>query len=55
MKHFVATIKEMGTDGKVRTLHPEYMGDVTEEYLIDFWGLNHPDVLEYEIEEREFA
>lgn len=51
MKHYVATIKEKGADGKVRTLHPEFVGDVSKEYLINFWGLNNDDVLEYEIKE----
>ena len=51
MKHYVATIKELGTDGKVHVLHPEFVGDVSKEYLIDFWGLNNDDVLEYEIKE----
>ena len=51
MKRFVATIKEKGSDGVVRHLHPEYLGDVTREFLINFWGLNDPDVLEWEIEE----
>lgn len=51
MKRFVATIKEKGSDCVVRCLHPEYLGDVTREFLIDFWGLNDPDVLEWKIEE----
>lgn len=51
MKRFVATIKEKGSDGVVRCLHPEYLGDVTRGFLIDFWGLNDPDVLKWKIEE----
>ena len=51
MKHFRATIKEKGKDGVIRHVFPEYVGDVTKEYLIDFWGLNNPDVLEWNIEE----
>ena len=51
MKRFKATIKEIGKDGQVHVLHPEYLGDVTREFLINFWGLNDPDVLEWNIEE----
>lgn len=51
MKRFVAAIKEKGSDGVVRCLHPEYLGDVTSGFLIDFWGLNNPDVLEWKIDE----
>ena len=51
MKHFKATIKEKGMDGIIRTLCPEFVGDATKEYLINFWGLNNTDVLEWNIEE----
>jgi hypothetical protein len=51
MKHFKAHIKERGKDGKVRHLFPEFCGNVTKEYLIDFWGLNNDDVIDYNIEE----
>lgn len=53
MKHFKATIKENGMDGVIRTLRPEFVGDATKEYLINFWGLNNPDVLEWTIEEYD--
>ena len=53
MKHFKATIKEKGMDGVIRTLRPEFFGDSTKEYLINFWGLNNPDVLEWNIEEYD--
>ena len=53
MKHFKATIKEQGKDGVVRHVFPEFVGNVTKEYLIDFWGLNNPDVLEWTIEEYD--
>ena len=53
MKHFKATIKEKGKDGQVHVLHPEFVGDVTSEYLIDFWGLNNPDVIGYTIDEYD--
>jgi len=53
MKHFRATIKEKGMDGVIRTLRPEFVGNVTKDFLIDFWGLNNPDVLEWTIEEYD--
>ena len=53
MKHFKSTIKENGMDGVIRTLRPEYVGDATKEYLINFCGLNNPDVLEWTIEEYD--
>ena len=31
MKHFKAIIKEKGVDGVIRTLLPEFVGDVTKE------------------------
>ena len=53
MKHFKATIKEKGMDGVIRILRPEFFGDANKEYLINFWGLNNPDVLEWKIEELD--
>ena len=53
MNHFKATIKEKGVDGVIRTLRPEFFGDATKEYLINFWRLNNPDVLEWNIEEYD--
>lgn len=44
-----ATIKEKGNPS---VLTPSYTGDaetVTREFLIDFWGLNDPDVESYEL------
>lgn len=49
MKHYRATIKEVDANGNIHVLHPEFVGDVTEEYLVEFWGLRNSDVLEYEI------
>lgn len=52
MKVVRATIKERG--GAV--LHPEYdipddeFQFLTRQYFIDFWGLNAPDVVEWELE-----
>ena len=48
MKTFKATIKEKGNDS---LLHPTYTGDVDEEYLVKFWGLDNDDVEWYKIEE----
>lgn len=53
MKHSEAHIVEKGKDGVVRHVFPEFVGNVTREYLIDFWGLNNPDVLEWSIDEWE--
>lgn len=44
-----AKIKEKGNPS---ILTPSYTGDsetVTREFLIDFWGLNNPDVESYEL------
>ncbi len=46
-RHFEATIVEKG--GHV--LKPSFVGDVDEEFLIKFWGLNEPDVESYELKE----
>lgn len=43
------TIKEVGNPN---TLHPSYTGDVDEKFLINFFGLNEPDVEWYKIEEE---
>ena len=47
-RRFVVTIKERGN---VNVLRPEYSGNVDEEFLIGFFGLNKPDVEWYKIEE----
>ena len=51
MKHFKAIIKELGKDGIVRHVFPEFVGNVTKKFLIVFWGLDNPDLLEWTIEE----
>lgn len=48
MKTFKATIKEKGND---HLLHPTYIGDADEQFLIELWGLNEPDIEWYTIEE----
>lgn len=51
MKTWRATIKERGND---HLLHPEYMfpdeEPKTEQDMIEFWGLNEPDVEWYKLE-----
>lgn len=47
-RRYVVTIKEK-ENGNV--LRPEYSGNVDEDFLIDFFGLNNPDVEWYKIEE----
>lgn len=49
-KHWAAKIKEHGNDN---ILTPTYWGYVDKKYLIDFWGLNDPDVEWYEIYEED--
>lgn len=50
MKTYKVTMQEQGADGNVRTLtqiaHCESAAKVVE-----FYGLNQPDILSYEIEE----
>lgn len=48
MRTFQATIKEKGNN---TLLHPSYTGDVDEKFLIDFWGLDKPDVEWYSLVE----
>ena len=50
-KHFELTIKERGG----AELHPSYMGDVDKQFLIDFFGLDKPDVESYEIHEVQYC
>ena len=47
MRHFNLTIREKG--GAV--LHPSYVGDVDEAFLVRHFGLDEPDVESYEIRE----
>lgn len=46
MKHYEIKIKEVGN---AHTITTHYVGDVTESYLVKFFGLNNPDVEWYEI------
>ena len=49
MKTFNITIKEVGNP---HLLHPSYTDDVDRNFIIEFFGLNEPDVEWYEIEEK---
>lgn len=49
MKTFNITIKEVGNPN---LLHPSYTGDVDCKFIIEFFGLNEPDVEWYQIEEK---
>lgn len=48
MKQYKITMKEVGTE---RPIESFYYGDVSREYLIDFYGLKQPDIEWYNIEE----
>lgn len=50
MKTYNVTIKEVGNPN---LLHPSYTGAVDRDFIIDFFGLNEPDVEWYKIEENE--
>lgn len=47
-KTFQATIKERGND---HLLTPTFSGYVDRQYMIQFWGLNEPDVEWYKLED----
>lgn len=49
MKTWEITIKEVGNP---HLLHPSYTGDVDRDFIIEFFGLNEPDVEWYKIEEK---
>ena len=50
-RQFELTVRENG--GAV--LHPSYIGDVDEKFLVGFFGLDKPDVESYEIREVKFC
>lgn len=43
---YIIEYKEVGSD-RARTT--TYEGDKSEEYVIDFFGLNNPDIEDYKI------
>ena len=49
MKTWEITIKE---GGNPNLLHPSYTGDVDRDFIIEFFGLNEPDVEWYKIKEK---
>lgn len=51
METWAATIKEVSSE---HLLTPTYTGEnVTKKFLVDFWGLENPDVEWYKIERVE--
>lgn len=51
MKTFEITMRELGKDGKVRTIKQTAMCE-TRQQVIEWYGLNEPDILDYEIHVR---
>ena len=45
-------MKEVGSDGKIRTIEQQAICP-TRQKVIDWYGLNEPDIIEYKIEEVE--
>lgn len=52
MTKFKVTMKEMGKDGVVRTLTQTALCE-TRQQVIDWYGLNEPDIIDYTIEVEE--
>ena len=48
MRHWKVQIKECGNN---HILTPELVGDYDEQYCIEFFGLDEPDVEWYKLEE----
>lgn len=46
--YWIITIKEVNSD---HTIETEYLGNIDRKGLIDFYGLEEPDVEWYKIEE----
>ena len=44
-------MEELGKDGKVRTLNQTAICE-NRQQVIEIYGLNEPDILSYEIEEK---
>ena len=51
MRTFEVTMEERGKDGKVRTLTQTAVCE-SRKQVIEFYGLNEPDILSYKIEEK---
>lgn len=50
MKTFEVKMTEIGKDGKVRTTTQRAFCE-NRQQVVNFYGLNEPDILEYTIEE----
>lgn len=46
-RHFEITTKEVGREQPIKT---DFFGDVTHKYLVDFFGLEEPDVEWYRLD-----
>ena len=51
-KHYVVTIKEIGHEKPVVT---EFFGDIDRRKVVEFYGLEEPDVEWYRIEELKYS
>lgn len=51
MKRFEITMEERGWDGVVRTLTQEAICE-SRQQVIDWYGLNEPDIISYTIKEK---
>lgn len=49
MTRYKVTIKEKGVPKPITT---HYVGDVTEKFIVDFYGLHKSDVEWYKIEKQ---
>lgn len=52
MKKFEVIMKEMGRDGVVRTLHQTAVCE-NRRQVVEWYGLEEPDIIEYTINEVE--
>ena len=51
MRTFEVTMKERGKDGVVRTLTQTAVCE-SRKQVVDWYGLNEPDIVSYEIVEK---
>lgn len=51
MRRFEITMEERGRDGVVRTLHQTAVCE-SRQQVIDWYGLEEPDILSYTITEK---
>ena len=49
MTHFKVTMEELGSDGTIHTLTQDAICE-SRQKVIEFYGLNQPDILSYNIE-----